>query len=184
MTGTGGTARQPRLHRLAGAVVLLAPLPVAGAASAPPDAPRTAAVADDTPADAGRIAFAGTGHRSLGAASDAANPELSPDGRTVTVTNRGPAPSPGTVLTADPPPGVHLDGITTPAGSCSTGSPQCGLGVLAPDQSVDVTVRLTGVTPGDQRISRSVAGSVLDPVTTPFLVVGGTVVPPDEVGRR
>ncbi|MEU3655941.1 hypothetical protein AB0E67_24645 [Streptomyces sp. NPDC032161] len=85
---------------------------------------------------------------------------------TVTVTNRGPAPAPGTVFTADPPSGVRLDRITTPAGTCSTGSPQCDLGVLRPGESVDVTVRLTGVTTGDQRIGWSVTGTVVDPNPT------------------
>ncbi|MFF9349043.1 hypothetical protein [Streptomyces sp. NPDC014734] len=97
---------------------------------------------------------------------------------TVTVTNRGPAHSPGTVFTADPAPGVRLDGITTPAGSCSTGSPQCDLGVLAPGESVDITVRLTGVTTGDQQIGWSVAGAVLDP--NPTDNAAGTVVPVHE----
>ncbi|MER5361110.1 hypothetical protein [Streptomyces sp. NPDC002785] len=94
---------------------------------------------------------------------------------TVTVTNRGPAHSPGTTFTVDPPSGVRLDGITTPTGSCSTGSPQCDLGVLRPGESVDVTVRLTGVTTGDQRIGWSVTGAVLDPNPTDNAT--GTVVP-------
>lgn len=72
MTGTAGPARKTRLGRLTGAVVLLAPLLVAGSASAPQGAPRLAAAADDSPADAGRIAYAGTGHRSLGRVSDPA----------------------------------------------------------------------------------------------------------------
>lgn len=33
----------------------------------------------------------------------------------VTVTNRGPAVAPGTVLTVDAPPGVRLEELTTPA---------------------------------------------------------------------
>ncbi|MFI9626649.1 hypothetical protein [Streptomyces sp. NPDC052042] len=94
---------------------------------------------------------------------------------TVTVTNRGPAHSPGTVFTVDPPPGVRLDEITTPAGTCSTGAPQCDLGVLPPGASVDVTVRLTGVTTGEQRIGWSVTGAVLDPNPTDNAT--GTVVP-------
>ncbi|MFF2324769.1 MULTISPECIES: hypothetical protein [unclassified Streptomyces] len=81
---------------------------------------------------------------------------------TVTVTNHGPAPSPGTTFTADVPPGVRLEELTTATGPCATGSPQCDLGVLGPGDSVDVTARLTGVTPGDQRIGWSVTGAVLD----------------------
>lgn len=82
---------------------------------------------------------------------------------TVTVTNKGPAASPGTVFTADLPSGVRLDGLSTTAGRCATGSPQCSLGVLEPGKSVRVTARMTGVTVGPQRIGWSVAGTVLDP---------------------
>ncbi|MEU9760765.1 hypothetical protein [Streptomyces sp. NPDC047985] len=93
----------------------------------------------------------------------------------VTVTNRGPAPSPGTVFTIDAPPGVRLQELTTPAGSCAAASPQCDLGVLRPGRSVTVTARLTGVTAGDQRIGWSVTGAVLDPNPTDNAT--GTVVP-------
>ncbi|MFG2215965.1 hypothetical protein ACGFN1_13950 [Streptomyces sp. NPDC048685] len=84
----------------------------------------------------------------------------------VTVTNRGPAVAPGTVLTVDAPPGVRLEKLTTPAGTCATDSPQCELGVLRPGESVEVTARLTGVTSGDQRIGWSVTGAVIDPNPT------------------
>lgn len=47
-------------------MVLLTPLLVAGSMSAPQGAPRAAAAAEAAGADTGRIAFAGTGHRSLG----------------------------------------------------------------------------------------------------------------------
>ncbi|MER6106073.1 hypothetical protein ABT115_28225 [Streptomyces sp. NPDC001832] len=94
---------------------------------------------------------------------------------TVTVTNRGPAPSPGTTFTVDTPPGVRLDELTTPAGTCATGSPQCDLGVLRPGTSVDVTARLTGVTTGDQQIGWSVTGAVIDP--NPTDNAAGTIVP-------
>ncbi|MGW0960021.1 hypothetical protein ACWD4K_13510 [Streptomyces gelaticus] len=97
---------------------------------------------------------------------------------TVTVTNRGPALSPGTVLTVDAPPGVRLEELTTPAGTCATESPQCGLGVLRPGASVEVTARLTGVTPGDQRIGWSVSGAVVDPNPTDNAT--GTTVPVQE----
>ncbi|MFF2012414.1 hypothetical protein ACFVWY_25485 [Streptomyces sp. NPDC058195] len=97
---------------------------------------------------------------------------------TVTVTNRGPAASPGTVLTLDAPPGVRLEELTTPVGSCAAGSPQCELGVLRPGQSVTVTARLTGVTAGDQRIGWSVAGAVVDPNPTDNAT--GTTVPVEE----
>ncbi|MFI6978915.1 hypothetical protein ACIBSV_09980 [Embleya sp. NPDC050154] len=82
---------------------------------------------------------------------------------TVTVTNHGPAASPGTVFTVDAPPGLRLDTLTSTAGTCAPGSPQCDLGVLAPGASVRVTARLTGVTRGDQQVGWSVAGAVVDP---------------------
>ncbi|MFJ1697268.1 hypothetical protein ACIOHC_19375 [Streptomyces sp. NPDC088252] len=85
---------------------------------------------------------------------------------TVTVTNHGPAPSPGTTFTVDTPPGVRLDELTATAGSCTTGAPQCDLGVLRPGAGVDVTARLTGVTTGDQQIGWSVNGAVIDPNPT------------------
>ncbi|MFJ7201309.1 MULTISPECIES: hypothetical protein [unclassified Streptomyces] len=101
---------------------------------------------------------------------------------TVTVTNRGPAPSPGTVLTVDAPPGVRLEELTTPAGTCGTESPQCDLGVLPPGTSVEVTARLTGVTPGDQRIGWSVTGAVVDP--NPTDNASGTTVPVRETPEK
>lgn len=82
---------------------------------------------------------------------------------TVTVTNQGPAPSPGTTFIADPPPGVRLEELTTTAGKCTTGSPTCDLGVLAPGAEVKVTARLTGVTTGPWRMGWSVTGAVVDP---------------------
>ncbi|UQI45667.1 hypothetical protein M1P56_15555 [Streptomyces sp. HU2014] len=82
---------------------------------------------------------------------------------TVTVTNKGPAASPGTVFTAAPPPGVRLDRLSSTAGRCADGSPQCSLGVLRPGASVRVTAHLTGVTAGRQRLEWSVAGAVVDP---------------------
>ncbi|MFC8534605.1 hypothetical protein ACFUJY_11705 [Streptomyces sp. NPDC057249] len=85
---------------------------------------------------------------------------------TVTVTNNGPAPSPGTTLVADLPPGVRLEGMTTPDGPCATTSPSCDLGVLAPGAEVPVTVRLIGVTNGPWQLGWSVNGAVVDPNPT------------------
>ncbi|MFI6863984.1 hypothetical protein ACIBKZ_29490 [Streptomyces sp. NPDC050421] len=85
---------------------------------------------------------------------------------TVTVTNHGPAPSPGTTFIADAPPGVRLEELTTPAGPCTAGSPSCDLGVLAPGAEVEVTARLTGVTTGPWRMGWSVTGAVVDPNPT------------------
>ncbi|MDT0426744.1 hypothetical protein [Streptomyces salyersiae] len=98
---------------------------------------------------------------------------------TVTVTNHGPSPSPRTTFTADAPPGVRIDTLTTPSGPCPVGSPQCDLGVLAPGASVPVTVEVTGVTTGEHRIGWSVAGSVVDP--GPGDNAADTVVPVDAV---
>ncbi|WP_326737966.1 hypothetical protein [Streptomyces sp. NBC_01022] len=85
---------------------------------------------------------------------------------TVTVTNHGPAPSPGTTFVADVPPGVRLEELTTDSGSCGAGSPACDLGVLAPGAEVEVTARLTGVTTGPWQIGWSVTGAVVDPNPT------------------
>ncbi|MFJ2090127.1 hypothetical protein ACIOEW_12765 [Streptomyces sp. NPDC087901] len=90
----------------------------------------------------------------------------SSDTVTVTVTNRGPAPSPGTTFVADVPPGVRLEELTTDSGSCGAGSPSCNLGVLAPGAEVKVTARLTGITTGPWQIGWSVTGAVVDPNPT------------------
>ncbi|WP_433403581.1 hypothetical protein [Streptomyces sp. CA-146814] len=97
----------------------------------------------------------------------------------VTVVNHGPSPSPGTVFTADPPPGVRLEELTTDAGTCGAASPQCGLGVVPPGASVEITAKLTGVTRGDQPIGWSVTGTVLDPNPTDNAT--GTLVPVQDV---
>lgn len=98
---------------------------------------------------------------------------------TVTVTNNGPSPSPGTVFTADAPPGVRLEELTTDAGTCGAGTPQCDLGIVQPGASVKVTAELTGVTTGNQPIGWSVTGAVLDPNPTDNAT--GTTVPVQDV---
>ncbi|MEU1467370.1 hypothetical protein ABZ434_04010 [Streptomyces sp. NPDC005761] len=65
MGGPAGPARRSRLRRLSGVVVLLTPLLVAGSVSAPLGATEAVAASEAAPPDTGRIAFAGTGHRSL-----------------------------------------------------------------------------------------------------------------------
>src|SRR5262249_15214978 len=83
---------------------------------------------------------------------------------TVTVTNRGPAASPGTVLTVAVPSGVRLDALR-PAdpntGTCVAGELRCDFGVLAPQASVTVTADLVGLLPGRWQLDWSVAGAGL-----------------------
>ncbi|MBP2324822.1 Tol biopolymer transport system component [Kibdelosporangium banguiense] len=79
----------------------------------------------------------------------------------ITVINRGPAPSPGTVLTLTVPPGVRLDGIQPDRGTCA--ELRCDFGVLAPGESIGVTVVLVGVTQGTHQVTWSVTGAVQDP---------------------
>ncbi|MEV0639422.1 hypothetical protein AB0I77_31705 [Streptomyces sp. NPDC050619] len=93
----------------------------------------------------------------------------------VDVVNNGPAASPGTRLTVDPPPGVRITGLTWPGGTCDAASLQCDVGVVQPGDTVPVTVTLTGVTPGDAPVDWSVTGTVLDPRPTDNS--GRTVVP-------
>ncbi|MFE7482716.1 hypothetical protein [Streptomyces sp. NPDC057552] len=97
----------------------------------------------------------------------------------VTVVNHGPSPSPGTLFTADAPPGVRLEELTTDAGPCGAGSPQCDLGTVPPGASVEITAKLTGVTRGDQPVGWSVTGAVLDPNPTDNAT--GTLVPVQDV---
>ncbi|WP_168713670.1 DUF11 domain-containing protein [Streptomyces sp. A0642] len=66
MGGPAGPERRTRSRRLIGVAVLLTPLLVAGSVSAPLGATEAVAASDAAPADTGRIAFAGSGHRSLG----------------------------------------------------------------------------------------------------------------------
>jgi Tol biopolymer transport system component len=81
----------------------------------------------------------------------------------VTVTNNGPAPSPGTALTVAVPVGTRLDALRSEQGSCDQAALRCDLGVLAPEQTTEITAVLVGVVPGTHRVTWSVAGSVQDP---------------------
>lgn len=81
---------------------------------------------------------------------------------TVTVTDRGPGTSPGTVLTVTVPPGLRLDGLRPDVGSCDVTAARCDLGVLVPGQSVGVTATLVGITPGPARVTWTVSGAQLD----------------------
>jgi len=80
----------------------------------------------------------------------------------VTVTNRGPALSPGTTLTVVVPPGLRLDGLRPDIGTCDVAARRCDFGVLAPGQSVGVTATLVGTAPGAAQVTWSVRGTVAD----------------------
>ncbi|WP_307791089.1 hypothetical protein [Streptomyces actuosus] len=93
----------------------------------------------------------------------------------VDVVNHGPAASPGTRLTVDPPAGVTVTGIRRPGGTCDAAALRCDLGVVPPDTTVPVTVTVDGLTPADHTVGWSVTGSVIDPEPTDNSA--GTVVP-------
>lgn len=93
----------------------------------------------------------------------------------VDVVNNGPAASPGTRLTAAPPPGVRITRLTRPGGTCDAAALQCDIGVVPPGTTVPVDVTLTGTAPGDAPVGWSVTGTVLDP--RPADNAGRTVVP-------
>ncbi|HEX6342310.1 hypothetical protein [Umezawaea sp.] len=80
----------------------------------------------------------------------------------VTVLNRGPAASPGTVLTVAVPTGLRLVGLRASGGTCAVEESRCDLGVVAPGTSVEVVADVVGVVPGTHRLDSSVAGAVLD----------------------
>ncbi|GAB2719812.1 hypothetical protein [Kitasatospora kifunensis] len=103
-------------------------------------------------------------HLSLSA--PASTPSVFPDGSTavpITVTNHGPAPSPGTVFTASVPAGARLGALTASAGQCDAGALRCELGTLAPGASVQLTATVIGTQLGDQQLGWYVAGAVVDP---------------------
>ncbi|MGW3043922.1 hypothetical protein ACWC9T_28640 [Kitasatospora sp. NPDC001159] len=102
----------------------------------------------------------------LALSAPARTPAVPVDGGTdvtITVTNKGPAPSPGTVLTASVPSGARLGGLTTPVGRCDAGALRCELGTLEPGAVVRVTARLIGTRSGPQTFGWSVTGTVVDP---------------------
>ncbi|MFD8787553.1 hypothetical protein [Kitasatospora sp. NPDC059599] len=82
---------------------------------------------------------------------------------TITVTNKGPAPSPATVLTASVPTGARLGALTTPVGQCDAAALRCDLGTLTPGAVVKVTARLIGTSTGSREFGWSVTGTVVDP---------------------
>ncbi|WP_215546353.1 DUF11 domain-containing protein [Amycolatopsis sp. CA-230715] len=81
---------------------------------------------------------------------------------TLTVTDAGPAPSPGTTLNFAPPKGLRLTGAKTEQGSCLPAELRCDLGVVEPGKPVRVTVDVVGAAPGTRDLPWSVTGTVLD----------------------
>ncbi|MFI6151200.1 hypothetical protein ACIBCA_00680 [Kitasatospora sp. NPDC051170] len=82
---------------------------------------------------------------------------------TVTVVNKGPAPSPGTVLTVSVPTGARLGKLTTPVGRCDAGTLRCELGLLGPGQEVRIGATLIGTVAGPREFGWGVTGAVVDP---------------------
>ncbi|MFJ4595814.1 hypothetical protein [Kitasatospora sp. NPDC088861] len=93
----------------------------------------------------------------------------------ITVTNHGPAPSPGTAFTASVPTGARLTGLKATAGTCAADALRCELGTLAPGAVVQVTATVVGTVAGDQRFGWWVTGAVVDP--KPEDNIAQTVVP-------
>jgi Tol biopolymer transport system component len=81
---------------------------------------------------------------------------------TVTVVDRGPADSPGTVLTVAVPEGVRLAGLRPALGRCDVAELRCDLGVVEAGRTVEIVAELVGVVPGRRSVTWSVAGAVLD----------------------
>ncbi|MFF7633297.1 hypothetical protein ACFZB9_09115 [Kitasatospora sp. NPDC008050] len=102
----------------------------------------------------------------LSLSAPATTPAIVPGGSTkvaITVTNHGPAPSPGTVFTVSVPGGARLGGLTATAGQCDATALRCDLGTLAPGARVQLTATVVGTLVGGQQFGWSVAGSVVDP---------------------
>ncbi|WP_020673176.1 DUF11 domain-containing protein [Amycolatopsis nigrescens] len=83
----------------------------------------------------------------------------------VNVTNLGPAPSPGTVLSVSMTTGLRLDSLRSSKGPCDPGTLNCAIGLLEPGATVQVVAVFTGLVTGDQTVGWSVTGAVLDPRT-------------------
>ncbi|WP_442907121.1 hypothetical protein [Kitasatospora sp. NBC_01250] len=114
----------------------------------------------------------------LSLSAPASTPPLVTGGSTsvaLTVTNQGPAPSPGTVFTASVPGGARLGGLTASVGQCDAAALRCDLGTLAPGARAELTATVVATLVGDQPFGWSVAGSVVDP--NPADNAAQTVVP-------
>ena len=112
-------------------------------------------------------------------------PHTTPDGDHafgLTVTNDGPSPATGVVLTAGPFPGATVVSVTTDKGTCTVepdGSIACDLGDLADGDEVVITVVLSvdpGTDPADIAIEPEVAAAEPDP--SPANNVESVTLPP------
>ncbi|OKI16283.1 hypothetical protein A6A25_12760 [Saccharothrix sp. CB00851] len=90
---------------------------------------------------------------------------------TVTVTNRGPAASPGTALTVAVPEGVRLLGLRPARGGCEVS--RCDLGMVGAGEAVEVVAEVVGLVPGRRDVTWSVAGSVVDVLPSDNAAVTG-----------
>lgn len=81
---------------------------------------------------------------------------------TLTVTNRGPAAVPDTVLTITVPDGLRPAAARPDTGSC-TEDLRCALGTLAPDRVVRVDLTVSGTAPGSFPVTWTVGGGLPDP---------------------
>jgi uncharacterized repeat protein (TIGR01451 family) len=85
---------------------------------------------------------------------------------TLTVTNRGPNPAPGVVVTDPLPGGVMFVSAVPSQGSfaLNNGSLRCDLGRLAPGASATIVVRVRPTAPGPVTNTARVSGALPDPV--------------------
>jgi uncharacterized repeat protein (TIGR01451 family) len=105
----------------------------------------------------------------LGLAGSAAPNPATPGGTlqyNLTVTNQGPNPATGVIVTDPLPAGLAATSATPGQGTCSIGPPvSCNLGTLASGQSVPVTLvtMVTAANPGTLVNTISLTGGVADP---------------------
>ncbi len=81
---------------------------------------------------------------------------------TLSVTDRGPSPMPGTRLDLTVPSGLQVTGLVTEQGTCTLTPTSCDLEAIGVGRTVSVRVELTGVATGTFPVSWSVGGGVTD----------------------
>jgi uncharacterized repeat protein (TIGR01451 family) len=98
---------------------------------------------------------------------------------TLTVTNNGPSPATGVVLTDLLPAGVNFVSSTPSQGTCAgTATVTCNLGTIASGASVTVTIVVQPPTPGSINNTASVAANESDPNTANNAASAATTVNP------